>query len=298
MVAECESLVRCGETLESSRIRNLRGTLHYFSFEWQFTSKIYNFWDACWLVQWPLSYCIATLQWLANYAALQITRSKPPTFHNPSGPTLSVDSNGSTAGPKIARWSGVMKSARVVRGGRALYKEYGVSIAIRGRTWTCKTGLGSRKVILLLKHVLRLNFNTKQENSYKKWTYMIWRRWWRRRREASFEFVFVFEVCLLVDRLRFDVWLARDFSDVGLWDSIKPYIVHCCDIASQSSGVVMICSRWSCTVLDVEMKTLDAQSRILCPKARRHRGQQPYSTTHPYFPCKTHWTLLWPPQDK
>ena len=35
-------------------------------------------------------------------------------------PTLSVLSNGSTAGPKMARWSGVMKSARVVRGGRAL----------------------------------------------------------------------------------------------------------------------------------------------------------------------------------
>lgn len=47
-------------------------------------------------------------------------RQQPLTVHSPSGPTLSVHSNVSNAGPKIARWSGVINSARVMGGGRSI----------------------------------------------------------------------------------------------------------------------------------------------------------------------------------
>ena len=48
---------------------------------------------------------------------------------------------------------------------KAFYADFEVSMFIRGRKWSCKTGLGGRKVFL------RLNFFTKQEESAPKCTY-------------------------------------------------------------------------------------------------------------------------------
>ena len=46
------------------------------------------------------------------------------------------------------------------------------ALLIRGRQWSCEPDLGSRKVLLLPKHVLRLKFNTNWDRSAPKCTYL------------------------------------------------------------------------------------------------------------------------------
>ena len=46
------------------------------------------------------------------------------------------------------------------------------ALLIRGRQWRCEPDLGSRKVLLLPKHALRLKFNINWERSAPKCTYL------------------------------------------------------------------------------------------------------------------------------
>ena len=152
------------------------------------------------ICRWPLAPCIAILRYLASHAAPQTRAathySSQPTWPHPIRPLKWFDGwseDGSLVGRNEIRTFGARrKSLEVLRR--------------RRRRWGRGRG----------------------------------RRWWRRRIGASRIFGclvgFRFDLALVfvggLPRLGFDVWLARDFSEIGLGDKESPYIVHRCDIAS------------------------------------------------------------------